>query len=87
MAKHVATHEYEDAADALEAVPGVKDTQIYGPGDHPQLDRECIEITVGPDYERVPPRVLATVREHGLGLRPGLGGRIGQPAHFVLIVT
>jgi len=57
------------------------------PGDHPQLDRECIEITVGPDYERVPPRVLATVREHGLGLRPGLGGRIGQPAHFVLIVT
>jgi len=57
------------------------------PGDHPQLDRECIEITVGPDYERVPPRVLATVREHDLGLRPDLGGRIGQPAHYVVVVT
>jgi hypothetical protein len=87
MAEHVATHEYQRAARALNAIPGVVDTQLYESGDHPQLDRGCIEITVGPDYERVPPRVLSVIREHGLGLRPDLGGRIGEPAHFVVVVT
>jgi len=87
MPEHVATHEYQATADALEGVPGVVDTQVFDAGDHSQLNRGCIEITVGPGYERVPPRVLGVVREHGLGLRPDLGGRIGQPAHFVLVAT
>jgi hypothetical protein len=43
-------------------------------------------MTVAPG-DRVPPRVLGVVREHDLGLRPDLGGRIGQPAHFVLVAT
>ena len=86
MPEFVATHEYEDAADALEALPGVKETDVYDTGDHPQLDRGCIEVVVSPG-ERVPPRVLATIREHDLGLRPDLGGRVGQPAHFVVVVT
>jgi len=86
MPEFVATHEYETAADALEALPGVEATDVYDAGDHPQLDRGCIEVVVSPG-ERVPPRVLATIREHDLGLRPDLGGRVGQPAHFVVVVT
>jgi len=39
------------------------------------------------DPHRVPPRVLGVVREYDLGLRPDLGGRIGQPAHYVVAVT
>jgi len=87
MPEYVPTHEYQAAADALEVLPGVKETQVYDPGQHPQLDRGCIEITVGPDYERVPPRVLGVIREHDLGLRPDFGGRIGQPVHYVVVVT
>jgi len=86
MSEYVATHEYQAAADALEALPGVEATDVYEPGQHPQLDRGCIEVVVSPG-ERIPPRVLATICEHDLGLRPDLGGRIGQPAHFVVVVT
>jgi hypothetical protein len=86
MSEYVATHEYQAAADALEALPSVEATDVFGAGEHPQLDRGCIEVVVSPG-ERVPPRVLATIREHDLGLRPDLGGCIGQPAHFVIVVT
>jgi len=87
MSETVATHEHRTAAETLDALPGVVDTQVFAPGDHPQLGRSCIEIMVGPDYARVPPRVLGVIRDHDLGLRPDLGGRTGQPAHFVLVVT
>jgi len=86
MPEHVATHKYQTAANALKALPGVADTQVFDAGQHPQLDRGCIEVVVSPG-ERVPPRVLATIREHDLGLRPDLGGRIGDPSHFVVVVT
>lgn len=52
-----------------------------------RLNRPCIELTIGPGYERIPPRVHRTVAEFDFGTRPDLSGSRGRPRHWTLVVV
>lgn len=69
-----------DAADVLAALPGVIDPVTVQPD--PQLDAFTVEITVGPSYDRVPPRVLRTLAEHDLGIHDVTTR--GEPVHHIV---
>ena len=85
MPEVVAREQYEECADALRALPGVRAVDVLG--DDGRLDRPCIEVVVGPGYERSPARVLRTIAEYDFGTRPDLSGARGQPRHFVVVVV
>ena len=85
MPELVNGEQFQRCAEDLIALPGVRAVDVQH--DRPDLDRPCIEVVVGPGYERVPPRVLDAVREHDLGLRPDLSGSRGRPRHWVVVVT
>jgi len=85
MAEVVAREQYQRCADALEALPGVRAADVLG--NDGRLDRPCIEVVVGPAYERVPPRVHRTIAEHDFGTRPDLSGSRGQPRHHIVVVV
>jgi len=82
MPEVVAREQYEDCADALRALPGVRAVDVLD--DDARLDRPCIEVVVGPGYERTPPRVLRAIAEYDFGVR-SVTSR-GQPRHFVVVV-
>jgi len=81
----VAMQQYRDCATALEMTQGVAAVDVID--DPPQLDRPSIEVLVGPGYERVPRRVLNVITDHDFGTRPDLSGSVGQPRHFLVVVT
>ena len=57
---------YQRAARVLAEVTGVEAADVI---EHdPRLNRPSIEILVGPEYVRVPPRVLRAIAECDLGL-------------------
>lgn len=84
MSETVAVHRYRECATSLSMTTGVRNAEVIV--NDQRLDGHCIEVVVGPDYERVPPRVLGILRDHGLGTRPDLGGSIG-PGHYLLVVV
>jgi hypothetical protein len=83
MPEVVNVQQYRDCATALAHVTGVRAADVIDRD--PELDRPAIQVTVGPAYERVPPRVLGVIRDYDFGLAR-LSIR-GQPRHFVLVVT
>ena len=85
MPEVVGRERYHDAAAALEQLVGVRAVDVFAEGG--QLDRPCLEVVVGPGYERVPPRVLRVVAAHDMGIRPDLSGGQGRPPHWVLVVV
>jgi hypothetical protein len=85
MAEVVALPQYYEAAEVLEQVNGVRGVTVI---EHDQrLDRPAIELTIGPAYERCPPRIHRKLGALDLGTRPDLGGLRGQPRHFVVVAT
>jgi hypothetical protein len=85
MPEVVAREQYEQCADTLRALPGVRAVDVLATDT--RLDRPCIEVVIGPGYERVPPRVHRVIAEHDFGTRPDLAGARGQPRHFVVVVV
>ena len=85
MSEVVALSQYYEAAEAFEQLPGVRGIDVIS-GDG-RLDRPCIELTIGPGYERTPPRVHRTVAKFDFGTRPDLSGSRGQPRHWTLVVV
>lgn len=85
MPEVVAREQFEECAADLEGLTGVRAADIHGTGS--RLDRPYIEVTVGPGYERVPPRVSRTIAEHDFGTRPDLSGSRGRPRQCVLVVV
>lgn len=55
-----------EVADALDGLPGVVGTDL--PEDDDRTDGPLLEITVGPEYDRVPPRVLRKLGKHDVGI-------------------
>lgn len=78
--------EYADAAIRLSDVPGVIDTTVISnPNLTTQLTGEydhVLEPVVGPEYERVPPRVLRLLAECDCGIRDVTTR--GEPRHHVV---
>jgi len=85
MSETVHVEQYHECADDLAGLPGVRVVDVLA--NDGRLDRPCIEVTVGPGYERVPPRVLRIVAEFDFGTRPDLSGSRGQPRHWTLVVV
>lgn len=67
MPEMIEPAQLHDAADDLAGLPGVVATDVLDRD--PRVQRPLLEITVGPRYERVPPRVLRKIAEHDLGTR------------------
>jgi len=85
MPEVVALSQYYDAAESFEHLTGVRAVDVIE--DDPRLDRPCVELTIGPDYERIPPRVHGVVRDYDFGTRPDLSGSRGNPWYFILVVV
>jgi len=85
MPEVVALSQYYDAAEVFEQLPGVRAVDVLE--DDPALDRPCIELVIGPGYERVPPRVHRTLATFDFGTRPDLSGSQGRSRHWVLVVV
>jgi len=85
MSEVVALSQYYDAAETFEQLPGVRAVDVID--DDPRLDRPCIELVIGPAFERVPPRVHGVIRDHDMGTRPDLSGAQGRPRHWILVVV
>lgn len=83
MPEHRSREEYADAAIRLSDVPGVIDTTVIsnpnlitGEYDH------VVEVIVGPEYNRVPPRVLRALAESDCGI-DDVTTR-GNPTHHII---
>lgn len=85
MPEVVAMHQYHECAGTLVQLPGVRAADVIE--SDARLDRPSIEVTIGPGYERVPPRVLGVIRDHDFGIDPSLSGSQGQPRHWKLVVV
>jgi len=85
MAEVISLDRYYDAAEDLGQVGGVRAVDVIEYD--PRIGRPVIELTIGPAYERCPPRVSRAIAEQDLGTRPDLGGLRGQPRHFTVVVT
>lgn len=72
MPEMVGPAQYDAFADDVVGLPGVVGAEVVARDD--ALQRPMVELTIGPDYQRVPPRVLRCIAEHDLGVRPGWGG-------------
>jgi hypothetical protein len=59
--------QYEDFAGDAIGLAGVLAADVLDRD--PRVDRPICELTVGPCYIRVPPRVLRRIAEHDLGVR------------------
>ena len=66
MPEMASPDQYRRFADDVGALPGVVAADVLDRD--PRLQRPLCEVTVGPKYERVPPRVLRTVADYDLGL-------------------
>lgn len=78
------TRTIEECATArldIESLPGVISVSVSQ--DDPRLDRNVLEITVAPGYDRVPPRVLRTLARHDFGIRDVTPR--GEPAHLHIV--
>jgi hypothetical protein len=69
------------ARSALEALPGV--VAVSAVERDPRTGRNTLEITVGPDYQHVPARVLRTLADHDFGIRDVTSR--GDPRHYVIV--
>jgi len=67
MPEHRPVGVHGDARDALELLPGVVVVDVVAAD--PALGGPAIEMSVGPKYDRVPPRVLRCLAAHDLGIR------------------
>ena len=85
MPEVVPIDQYHNAADALGALSGVRAADVLE--QDPRLDRPCIELVIGPAFERVPPRVHRVVAEFDFGTRPDLSGSRGNPRYFILVMA
>jgi len=66
MPEMVDQTQYEAFADDVEGLPGVVAADVLDRD--PRLQRPVVEVTVGPGYQRTPPRVLRSVAAADLGL-------------------
>ena len=57
---------YEDFAADVVALPGVQAADVLDRD--PRVERPICEVTIGPRYARVPPRVLRAIAKHDLGV-------------------
>jgi len=48
-------------------------------------DGVLLEVTVGPNLERVPPRILRIAGRHDIGLSPARSGVRGCPTHYTVV--
>jgi len=74
MPEMVDEAQYERFADDVDGLAGVLAADVLDRD--PRLGRPICELTVGPNYTRVAPRVLRAIAEHDLGVyditrRPG----------------
>ena len=67
MPEMVSKTEYDRAAEDLLGLAGVRAADVLDRD--PRADRPLLELTVGPGYLRVPPRVLRSIANHDLGVR------------------
>jgi len=85
MPELVNAEQYDKFAGEVICIPGVRAADVIR--DDPRLDRPCVELVIGPGYERVPPRVLRKVAEFDFGTRPDLSGSRGRPRHWTVVVV
>lgn len=62
-------------------MPDVTDVGVTAAPD----DGERVEIVCGPDFERVPPRVLRVLADHDCGVRDV--SRQGDRDHFFIVAV
>lgn len=58
--------DYEKCANRLRSLPGVEAVDVNE--DDPRVDGPLAECTIGPGFDRVPPRVLRTIADCDLGI-------------------
>jgi hypothetical protein len=80
VTEHKSPEDLTDAADDLAALPGVVDVVTITPD--ARLDAFVVELTVGPGYQRVPPRVLRCLGDHDLGIHDVTTR--GDPTHHIV---
>lgn len=81
MTEHRTPADLRDAADDLEGLPGVRDASVLE--DDPRYGTHALGVTVGPEYDRTPPRVLRALADHDLGLAEC--NPQGSPRHHILV--
>lgn len=69
------------ARQALESLPAVVAVSVLQ--DDPRFERNVLEVTVGPDYDRVPPAVLRVLAEYDFGVRDT--SPRGDPRHYTVV--
>lgn len=67
MAEMVDVYQYQEFAEDVELLAGVAAADVLDRD--PRVNRPLVEVTVGPAYVRVPPRVFRRIAEHDLGVR------------------
>jgi len=65
MTKHRSRASLEAAAEHVAMLPGVATAEVTTREDH---GRDVIELVIGAEYERVPPRVLRRLTSHDCGV-------------------
>lgn len=65
---------------ALDILPSVRATGVYDDVD----GQVALEVTVAPDHDRIPPRVLAVISNERFGISDVTPR--GEPAHYTAVV-